>query len=83
LCPALSALVVYLKAVTFYSFTHSREHYHFYETSSFSETKAKSLIKEAGQDQEGGMEMGWVKSGLTGRRMSSKKEDEGAEGRGS
>ncbi|KAF4014119.1 hypothetical protein G4228_005503 [Cervus hanglu yarkandensis] len=47
LCPALSALVVYLKAVTFYSFTHSREHYHFYETSSFSETKAKNLIKEA------------------------------------
>nr|CAI9702671.1 unnamed protein product [Rangifer tarandus platyrhynchus] len=50
LCPALSALVVYLKAVTFYSFTHSREHYHFYETSSFSETKAKSLIKEAGDE---------------------------------
>uniref|UniRef100_A0A8C6FQB5 Phosphoinositide phospholipase C n=1 Tax=Moschus moschiferus TaxID=68415 RepID=A0A8C6FQB5_MOSMO len=50
LCPALSALVVYLKAVTFYSFPHSREHYHFYETSSFSETKAKSLIKEAGDE---------------------------------
>eukprot|EP00070_Physeter_catodon_P030750 XP_028337644.1 1-phosphatidylinositol 4,5-bisphosphate phosphodiesterase delta-4 isoform X1 [Physeter catodon] len=50
LCPSLSALVVYLKAVTFYSFTHSREHYRFYETSSFSEAKAKSLIKEAGNE---------------------------------
>ncbi|XP_045337219.1 1-phosphatidylinositol 4,5-bisphosphate phosphodiesterase delta-4 isoform X1 [Leopardus geoffroyi] len=48
MCPSLSALVVYLKAVSFHSFTHSREHYRFYETSSFSETKAKSLIKEAG-----------------------------------
>lgn len=63
LCPALSALVVYLKAVT-PTASLIREHYHFYETSSFSETKAKSLIKEVGQDQEGGMEMGWVKSGL-------------------
>uniref|UniRef100_A0A667GZV2 Phosphoinositide phospholipase C n=1 Tax=Lynx canadensis TaxID=61383 RepID=A0A667GZV2_LYNCA len=48
MCPSSSALVVYLKAVSFHSFTHSREHYRFYETSSFSETKAKSLIKEAG-----------------------------------
>ncbi|XP_045054126.1 1-phosphatidylinositol 4,5-bisphosphate phosphodiesterase delta-4 [Desmodus rotundus] len=50
LCPSLSALVVYTKTVPFYSFTHSREHYHFYELSSFSETKAKSLIKEAGNE---------------------------------
>ena len=50
MCPALSALVVYLKAVSFYSFAHSREHYRFYEISSFSEAKAKSLIKESGQD---------------------------------
>uniref|UniRef100_A0A8C4FEY2 Phosphoinositide phospholipase C n=1 Tax=Catagonus wagneri TaxID=51154 RepID=A0A8C4FEY2_9CETA len=50
LCPALSALVVYLKAVSFYSFTHSREHYRFYEISSFSEAKAKSLIKESGNE---------------------------------
>ncbi|XP_038441669.1 1-phosphatidylinositol 4,5-bisphosphate phosphodiesterase delta-4 isoform X1 [Canis lupus familiaris] len=50
LCPSLSALVVYLKSVSFHSFTHSREHYRFYETSSFSETKAKSLIKEAGNE---------------------------------
>lgn len=54
MCPSLSALVVYLKAVSFHSFTHSREHYRFYETSSFSETKAKSLIKEAGQDRKEG-----------------------------
>uniref|UniRef100_A0A8D0NLT2 Phosphoinositide phospholipase C n=1 Tax=Sus scrofa TaxID=9823 RepID=A0A8D0NLT2_PIG len=50
LCPALSALVVYLKAVSFYSFAHSREHYRFYEISSFSEAKAKSLIKESGNE---------------------------------
>ncbi|XP_073927839.1 1-phosphatidylinositol 4,5-bisphosphate phosphodiesterase delta-4 isoform X4 [Castor canadensis] len=50
LCPALSALVVYLKSVSFYSFTHSKEHYHFYEISSFSEAKAKNLIKEAGNE---------------------------------
>ncbi|XP_044097539.1 1-phosphatidylinositol 4,5-bisphosphate phosphodiesterase delta-4 [Neovison vison] len=50
LCPSLSALVVYLKSVSFHSFTHSREHYRFYETSSFSEAKARSLIKEAGNE---------------------------------
>ncbi|XP_012583882.1 PREDICTED: 1-phosphatidylinositol 4,5-bisphosphate phosphodiesterase delta-4 isoform X1 [Condylura cristata] len=50
LCPSLSALVVYLKSVSFHSFTHSREHYRFYEISSFSETKAKGLIKEAGNE---------------------------------
>ncbi|XP_019662885.1 1-phosphatidylinositol 4,5-bisphosphate phosphodiesterase delta-4 isoform X1 [Ailuropoda melanoleuca] len=50
LCPSLSALVVYLKSVPFHSFTHSKEHYRFYETSSFSESKARSLIKEAGNE---------------------------------
>ncbi|XP_054441632.1 1-phosphatidylinositol 4,5-bisphosphate phosphodiesterase delta-4 isoform X1 [Pteronotus mesoamericanus] len=50
LCPSLSALVVYTKTVPFHGFTHSREHYRFYELSSFSETKAKSLIKEAGNE---------------------------------
>nr|KAF6450886.1 phospholipase C delta 4 [Molossus molossus] len=50
LCPALSSLVVYTKTVSFYNFTHSREHYRFYELSSFTETKAKSLIKEAGNE---------------------------------
>ncbi|XP_006867927.1 PREDICTED: 1-phosphatidylinositol 4,5-bisphosphate phosphodiesterase delta-4 [Chrysochloris asiatica] len=50
LCPSLSALVVYLKSVPFHNFNHSREHYRFYETSSFSETKAKNLVKEAGNE---------------------------------
>ncbi|XP_066089514.1 1-phosphatidylinositol 4,5-bisphosphate phosphodiesterase delta-4 [Saccopteryx bilineata] len=50
LCPPLSALVVYTKTVPFHSFTHSRENYRFYELSSFSETKAKSLMKEAGNE---------------------------------
>ncbi|XP_013375379.1 PREDICTED: 1-phosphatidylinositol 4,5-bisphosphate phosphodiesterase delta-4 isoform X7 [Chinchilla lanigera] len=50
LCPALSALVVYLKSVPFHTFSHSRENYHFYETSSFSESKARNLVKEAGNE---------------------------------
>ncbi|XP_016012210.2 1-phosphatidylinositol 4,5-bisphosphate phosphodiesterase delta-4 isoform X1 [Rousettus aegyptiacus] len=50
ICPALSALVVYMKSVSFHSFTHSKEHYRFYELSSFSEAKAKRLIKEAGNE---------------------------------
>ncbi|XP_023617029.1 1-phosphatidylinositol 4,5-bisphosphate phosphodiesterase delta-4 [Myotis lucifugus] len=50
LCPSLSALVIYTKTVSFYNFTHSREHYRFYELSSFSETKAKNLIKETGNE---------------------------------
>ncbi|XP_074169480.1 1-phosphatidylinositol 4,5-bisphosphate phosphodiesterase delta-4 isoform X1 [Rhinolophus sinicus] len=50
LCPSLSALVVYMKTVSFHNFTHSREHYRFYELSSFSETKARRLIKEAGNE---------------------------------
>uniref|UniRef100_A0A671EW28 Phosphoinositide phospholipase C n=1 Tax=Rhinolophus ferrumequinum TaxID=59479 RepID=A0A671EW28_RHIFE len=50
MCPSLSALVVYMKTVSFHSFTHSREHYRFYELSSFSETKARRLIKEAGNE---------------------------------
>ncbi|XP_051010055.1 1-phosphatidylinositol 4,5-bisphosphate phosphodiesterase delta-4 [Acomys russatus] len=50
LCPDLSALVVYLRAVPFFSFTHSKENYHIYDISSFSETKAKNLIKEAGNE---------------------------------
>nr|XP_012595709.1 1-phosphatidylinositol 4,5-bisphosphate phosphodiesterase delta-4 isoform X1 [Microcebus murinus]XP_020143785.1 1-phosphatidylinositol 4,5-bisphosphate phosphodiesterase delta-4 isoform X1 [Microcebus murinus]XP_020143786.1 1-phosphatidylinositol 4,5-bisphosphate phosphodiesterase delta-4 isoform X1 [Microcebus murinus]XP_020143787.1 1-phosphatidylinositol 4,5-bisphosphate phosphodiesterase delta-4 isoform X1 [Microcebus murinus]XP_020143788.1 1-phosphatidylinositol 4,5-bisphosphate phosphod len=50
LCPALSDLVVYLKTVSFHSFAHSREHYHCYEISSFSETKARGLVKEAGNE---------------------------------
>lgn len=77
LCPALSSLVIYLKSVSFRSFTHSKKHYHFYEISSFSETKAKRLIKEAGQDQNGGMgrEVGWIGSGPKDWQVSPKKKD--------
>ncbi|XP_020858455.1 1-phosphatidylinositol 4,5-bisphosphate phosphodiesterase delta-4 isoform X1 [Phascolarctos cinereus] len=50
LCPALSALVVYLKSVPFRSFAHSKAHYRLYETSSFSEAKARRLVKEAGNE---------------------------------
>ncbi|XP_042535143.1 1-phosphatidylinositol 4,5-bisphosphate phosphodiesterase delta-4 [Dipodomys spectabilis] len=49
LCPALSSLVIYLKSVSFKSFTHSTQHY-YYGIASFSENKAKHLIKEAGND---------------------------------
>uniref|UniRef100_A0A8L2QKX9 Phosphoinositide phospholipase C n=1 Tax=Rattus norvegicus TaxID=10116 RepID=A0A8L2QKX9_RAT len=47
LCPDLSALVVYLRTAPFCSFTHSKENYHIYDISSFSESKAKNLIREA------------------------------------
>ncbi|XP_021520216.1 1-phosphatidylinositol 4,5-bisphosphate phosphodiesterase delta-4 isoform X3 [Meriones unguiculatus] len=50
LCPDLSALVVYMRTVPFFSFTHSKENYHIYDVSSFSETKAKHLIREAGNE---------------------------------
>ncbi|XP_028616423.1 1-phosphatidylinositol 4,5-bisphosphate phosphodiesterase delta-4 [Grammomys surdaster] len=50
LCPDLSSLVVYLRTVPFCSFTHSKENYHIYDISSFSEFKAKNLIKEAGNE---------------------------------
>ncbi|XP_076787785.1 1-phosphatidylinositol 4,5-bisphosphate phosphodiesterase delta-4 isoform X1 [Arvicanthis niloticus] len=50
LCPDLSALVVYLRTVPFCSFIHSKENYHIYDISSFSESKAKNLIKEAGNE---------------------------------
>ncbi|KAM4835985.1 1-phosphatidylinositol 4,5-bisphosphate phosphodiesterase delta-4 isoform 2-T4 [Thomomys bottae] len=49
LCPALSALVIYLKSVSFKSFMQSAQHY-YYGISSFSEMKAKHLIREAGND---------------------------------
>lgn len=51
LCPDLSALVVYLRTVPFCSFTHSKENYHIYDISSFSESKARHLVKEAGQER--------------------------------
>lgn len=76
MCPSLSALVVYMKTVSFHSFTHSREHYRFYELSSFSETKARRLIKEAGQDRKGGVgrKQGQVRAGRMGKQMSPRKE---------
>ncbi|KAI5615182.1 1-phosphatidylinositol 4,5-bisphosphate phosphodiesterase delta-4, partial [Silurus asotus] len=46
----LSDLVIYCKNVNFNSFEHSRVHSKPYEMSSFSESKARKLIKEAGAD---------------------------------
>uniref|UniRef100_A0A8C5HCQ7 Phosphoinositide phospholipase C n=1 Tax=Gouania willdenowi TaxID=441366 RepID=A0A8C5HCQ7_GOUWI len=46
----LSDLVVYCKSVHFHGFEHARTHAKCYEISSFSESKAKRLIKEAGTD---------------------------------
>lgn len=45
---ALSDLVVYCKSVHFHGFEHARSHAKCYEMSSFSESKAKRLAKEAG-----------------------------------
>ncbi|GAB1285091.1 1-phosphatidylinositol 4,5-bisphosphate phosphodiesterase delta-4 [Apodemus speciosus] len=41
------------KSSTTIFFTHSKENYHIYDISSFSESKAKNLIKEAGQEKSG------------------------------
>ncbi|XP_069010977.1 1-phosphatidylinositol 4,5-bisphosphate phosphodiesterase delta-4 isoform X1 [Embiotoca jacksoni] len=46
----LSDLVVYCKSVHFHGFEHARSHTECYEMSSFSESKAKRLAKEAGTD---------------------------------
>ncbi|XP_041856944.1 1-phosphatidylinositol 4,5-bisphosphate phosphodiesterase delta-4 isoform X2 [Melanotaenia boesemani] len=46
----LSDLVVYCKSVHFHGFEHTRSHYKCYEMSSFSESKAKRLAKEAGPE---------------------------------
>ncbi|KAM8749255.1 1-phosphatidylinositol 4,5-bisphosphate phosphodiesterase delta-4 isoform 1-T1 [Acanthopagrus schlegelii] len=46
----LSDLVVYCKSVHFHGFEHARSHGKCYEISSFSESKAKKLAKEAGAD---------------------------------
>ncbi|XP_029968482.1 1-phosphatidylinositol 4,5-bisphosphate phosphodiesterase delta-4 [Salarias fasciatus] len=46
----LSDLVVYCKSVHFHGFDHARSHAKFYEMSSFSESKARRLAKEAGAD---------------------------------
>lgn len=65
LCPDLSALVVYLRTAPFCSFTHSKENYHIYDISSFSESKAKNLIREAGQEKSG---MGHFRSSRQGSK---------------
>lgn len=44
----LSDLVVYCKSVHFHGFEHACSHAKCYEISSFSESKAKRLAKEAG-----------------------------------
>ncbi|XP_018590957.1 1-phosphatidylinositol 4,5-bisphosphate phosphodiesterase delta-4 [Scleropages formosus] len=46
----LSDCVVYCKSVRFHSFKQSRLHSKFYEISSFTESKARKLIREAGAD---------------------------------
>uniref|UniRef100_A0A6J0THN0 Phosphoinositide phospholipase C n=1 Tax=Pogona vitticeps TaxID=103695 RepID=A0A6J0THN0_9SAUR len=46
----LSDCIVYCKSVPFCSFQHSRSHYKPYEMSSFTESKARKLIREAGND---------------------------------
>ncbi|KAG7240526.1 hypothetical protein INR49_026810 [Caranx melampygus] len=46
----LSDLVLYCKSVHFHGFEHSRLHSKCYEMSSFSESKAKRLAKDAGTD---------------------------------
>ncbi|CAN9497978.1 unnamed protein product [Ophioblennius macclurei] len=46
----LSDLVVYCKSVHFHGFDHARSHGKFYEMSSFSESKARRLAKEAGPE---------------------------------
>lgn len=44
----LSELVIYCKSVHFHGFEHAHLHGKCYEMSSFSESKAKRLAKEAG-----------------------------------
>nr|XP_034983505.1 1-phosphatidylinositol 4,5-bisphosphate phosphodiesterase delta-4 isoform X4 [Zootoca vivipara] len=46
----LSDCIIYCKSVPFHSFQHSRSHYKSYEMSSFAESKARKLIREAGND---------------------------------
>lgn len=68
----LSDLVVYCKSVHFHGFEHARLHGKCYEMSSFSESKAKRLTKEAGtmntrRTLEKSREI-W--NGLSGRHIS-------------
>lgn len=55
----LSDLVVYCKSVHFHGFEHARLHAKCYEMSSFSESKAKRLAKEAGTINTRGVGKEW------------------------
>ncbi|KAG8432270.1 hypothetical protein GDO86_016784 [Hymenochirus boettgeri] len=46
----LSDCIIYCKSVPFESFKHSRSHYKVYEMSSFTEYKARKLVKEPGNE---------------------------------
>ncbi|XP_054827654.1 1-phosphatidylinositol 4,5-bisphosphate phosphodiesterase delta-4 [Eublepharis macularius] len=46
----LSACIIYCKSVPFSSFQHSRTYYKPYEMSSFTESKTRKLIREAGNE---------------------------------
>ncbi|XP_063789973.1 1-phosphatidylinositol 4,5-bisphosphate phosphodiesterase delta-4 isoform X1 [Pseudophryne corroboree] len=46
----LSDCIIYCKSVPFESFKHSRTHYKVYELSSFTEYKARKLVKEPGNE---------------------------------
>ncbi|XP_067890873.1 1-phosphatidylinositol 4,5-bisphosphate phosphodiesterase delta-4 [Heterodontus francisci] len=50
LAKELSDSVIYCKSVHFNSFQHSRTHYKFYEVSSFTESKARKLIRESANE---------------------------------
>ncbi|KAM9304785.1 1-phosphatidylinositol 4,5-bisphosphate phosphodiesterase delta-4 [Gastrophryne carolinensis] len=50
LSEALSDCIIYCKSVPFQSFKHSRSHYKLYELSSFTEYKARKLVREPGNE---------------------------------
>ncbi|KAM5153035.1 1-phosphatidylinositol 4,5-bisphosphate phosphodiesterase delta-4 [Mantella aurantiaca] len=50
LSQALSDCIIYCKSVQFESFKHSRAHYKLYEMSSFTEYKARKLVREPGNE---------------------------------
>lgn len=58
--PELSALVVYCQAVPFPGLAHALRHPQPWQMSSFSERKARKLIKEAGEHGGTGMGAEWL-----------------------
>lgn len=58
--PELSAVVVYCQAVPFPGLAHALRHPRPCEMSSFSERKARKLIKEAGEGDGMGMGTEWL-----------------------